>query len=330
MANLQQERHVELINGADQAFIVTSTMTAATIPAQLPHLSVFVFTIVDPLDPKRDAFTRVAQIADLTTLPQGRDAALAAVPDATNTFFLSPTCRLSYPSLDEGEAAAQAISDRVNALILSWIDFYTNFNAPSPTPDNISLPTADPAQLQALINAYTAAKEDRYAKGLAVTAADAALARAQAAYTQAQSDVTVFAPFNTTAGQLVTEAQNSSTYLAAALNAGNVFLGDASCAADPDKATFQAALNQTANQGILLAGYLADHTNFAAVLQSFFSGTLQVRQAATQTALTAAQATDITATQQYISAQATEAAALAAVLAVCPDFLSTSVCTVPG
>lgn len=326
MANLQQERHVEYVSGTAQAFVVTSTMTAATIPTQLPHLYVFTLTIVDPLDPKKDLFTRVARIADLTTLPLGRDAALAAAA----TEFLSQTCRLSYPTLEEGEAAAQTIQDRCNALITSWINFNAQFNAPTPTPANITLPTTDPSQLQALVNVYKTAKEDRYDKGLAKTAADSALTAAQAAFTQTQADVTAFTPFVSDATQLTTQMQAAATDLSTLQTAGTTFLGLASCAVTGDKTTFQNALNVAANAGILLASYVTGHMNHAATLQSFLSGTLQPRLSAAQSALTTAQATDITATQQYVSAQATEAAALAAVQAICPDFMATSVCTVPG
>jgi hypothetical protein len=327
MAELQQERHVAYVDGTVQNFVITNTMISASIPTELPHLYVFVFTIVDPLDPKKDTLTRVAQLADLTTLPLGRDAALALIPQGT--LFLSPTCTVTYNALDEAEAAADTFQSRCSALVTSWIDFNANFNAPTPTPAIIVLPTTDPSQLQALVNAYTTAKENRYDLGLAKTAADQALTAAQAAYTQAQGDVTALTPLLTTQALLVVEATNSLNFLTTLQGAGTAFLTAASCADAGDKTTFQNALNLGANQMVLLAGYSTDHSNAAAALTNFAS-TLTARLTAAQAALTTAQATDITAAQQYVSAQATEAAALAAVLAVCPDFQSTSVCTVAG
>ena len=78
MALLKQERHVELVTGANEAFVITTLMANASIPAQLPHLNVFVIAVADVDDPKQDSLARVARIADLTTLPIGRSAGIAA------------------------------------------------------------------------------------------------------------------------------------------------------------------------------------------------------------------------------------------------------------
>jgi hypothetical protein len=326
MANLQEECHVEYVSGTLERYVITTTLTAATIPTELPHRFIFVYKIVDRADPKRDALARVARISDLTTLPLGRNAGL----DSSTGEYLSTTSTLTYPTLDEAIAAKKAVTDRCNSLITEWINFSTNFNAPSPNPANIMLPSPDPSQKQQLISAYKAAKENRYALGLARQAAAQALVQAESAFTGAQAAVNDFTAFVQTANQVVTEAQNSLAFLRAVDAAGTTFLIAAGCAPADAQSTFQNALNQATNQQALLAGYTADHSTFAAALQSYLAGTLQPQLIAAQAALAAAQANDITAAQQYASAQQTEQAALGAVLAICPDFQASAICLIPG
>jgi hypothetical protein len=326
MATLQQERHVEYVSSQFEQYVITSRMTAAAIPAELPHLFVFVYSIVDTSDPKRDALARVARISDLTTLPLGRNAALSA----RSAEYLSTTSTLTYPTLDEAIAAEKTIIDRCNALITDWISFNTSFNAPSPTPANIQLPSPDPSQKQQLIAAYKAAKENRYALGLARQAAAQTLASAQAAFTAAQGAVTDFTAFVATANLLTGEAQSALNFLSTVTSAGTTFLIAAGCVASDVQSTFQTSINQAQNQQTLLAGYGGDHATFAASLQTYQTGTLQPRLAAAQAALTAAQAGDTTAAQNLASAQQLEQIALAAVRAICPDFQATAICQVPG
>lgn len=329
MAILRQERHSEYASGVEELFVITSTMTSATIPAQLPHLFVFVLKIVTRDDPKDDTLARVARIADLTTLPQGRAAGLASAP-GTGVEYLATSCRVTYPTLNEALDAKTAIKDRVNALINDWINFQANFNAPDPTPDNITLPTVDPSQVQALIAAYRAAKQDRYNKGLAKTAADDTLTLANTNYTNASSAVSATQGFVTQATTVSTEMTTAAAAFSSLKTAGDTFLAAAGCAAPVDQANFQAALGVAATQIIANTGYLADAAALASGLSSYVNGTLIPAKTAAATALTTAQAAQITAAQQYTAAQATETAALNAVLAVCPDFDSTTVCTVPG
>ena len=81
MAQFEQERHVELAPGGTQTFFITNRMISANIPVELPHVSVFVLTVVDAADATQDTLSRVATLADLTLVPIGRDAGIAA-PDA--------------------------------------------------------------------------------------------------------------------------------------------------------------------------------------------------------------------------------------------------------
>lgn len=316
--SFSQERHVELVAGAAEAFVVTSLAVSASIPADVPHLNVFVMTVVDVTDPKQDVLARVAQIADLSTIPQGRDAGLDA-PGPDGIQFLSATCVLSYGTLETALDGAQAVRDRVSALVVDWQNFRTNFNAPTPTPAIYVFPLVSVSQKAALIQTYKTAKQDRYQKQIDKTAADATLARANTDYTYKQGLVTgMDAAFAAAQTNQTEVAAMSAAYLALD-NAGVTFLATAGCAAAPDKAAFQTALNVAAVQLATFAGYVTDAVTLSSIVAGYRSGRFSESGTAATTLATAQ--TDQTAKAQLVtSALATEAAALAAVIAVCPDF----------
>jgi len=334
MAILSQERHVLYVTGTLQNFVITSTMTSAVFPTELPHLFVFVMSLVSRNDPKDDTLARVARIADLTTLPLGRVAALAS-NSGTGFEYLEPTAVTKYTTLTEAISAQTAIKDRVNALITDWITFNADFNAPDPTPENITLPTVDPSQKDALIAAYKAAKEDRYDKGLVAVDAAAEQTDAQTLYTSLQADVTTIAGLQTTATQLLSDFSTAQLDYQTLYNAGTVYIAAAStsaCAATFAAATttFQAAVSYAlGTKDPILTSQLATFTAFVSSIGTFYSAKSASSTAAaadvqsTTTANTVAQ-------QDYADALVTEAAALAAVQAICPDFLGSSICNVPG
>lgn len=325
MATLSQERHVELVSGASEAFVVTSLMVSATIPAQLPHLNVFVMSVADVDDPKQDTLARVARIADLTTIPIGRDAGIAA-PSANGMEYLSASSTNVYDTLETANDAATAIRDRVNALMNAWIDFRTNFQAEDPSPAVYSLPYGNTDQATQLIEAYKVAKQDRYQKQLAKTEADAALTRAQTDYTEKQGITASLSAIVTAATVNQGEMQALINGLVPLISASNTFYAAASSTppSSGEKTTFQAAITAATAVQTTSTGYVGDATALTGLITAY--QTARGTDATTSaSALTSAQANQITKAQQLISAQSTEAAALAAVLAVCPDFEKNSI-----
>lgn len=326
MAVLEQERHVELVPGAAQSFVVTNELVSAVIPDQLPHLNTFVILVADPADPTQDTLTRVANIADLSLVPIGRDAGIAA-PGPNGIEFLSQTSTSRYDTLETANDAATAFQDRVNALIEGWITFRTEFNAPDPTPALYTLPRVDPSQLTALINAYAAAKQAGYTQLQVKTAADATFTAAQADYTYKSGLVPGVATILTSVTKVQGELATVITQFGTLLAAGNVF-----AAANPGGvgiATFNAALSIATAQQAAMPGYNAD----AATAIANITGYQTARQndvTTSATNLATAQSNQITQAQALIAANALTAAALAAVLAVCPDFDPTTIPYVPG
>jgi len=309
-------------------------MISAVFPTELPHLFVFVLTLVTRNDPKDDSLARVARIADLTTLPIGREAALAS-STGTGIEYLEPTAVTKYTTLTEAIDAQTAIKDRVNALINDWISFNATFNAPDPTPDNITLPTVDLSQKDALIAAYKLAKETRYTDGLLAATAATDLSDAQSLYTLLQADVTTIAGLQTTATQLLADFSNAQIAYETLYNAGTVYIAAASsssCASTFAAATttFQAAVSYA--QGTydpILTAQLAIFTTFVGSIASFYSAKSASSTAAAADVQSKTTANTV-AQQTYADDLVTEAAALAAVVAICPDFLASSVCTVSG
>jgi hypothetical protein len=324
MANLQQERHIELVSGTEERFVITSRMTGALVPAELPHLNVFVIKATDRSDAKHDALARVARLSDLSLLPVGRDRALPASGE-----YLAAGMTLGYATLTEALLAQTAIKDRVNQLIQDWMSFTTRFNAPDPTPANFVLPTSAPMQKAALISAYKAAKQDRYQKQLGKEAADDALGRAHAAFTYVQDLVGAAEALVPKA--VATQAAFADTrFVYDNLHgAGATFSAAAGCAAAADRNSFQAALNTAANESIVIQGHVVGVGTLIAALTALRDAKATERDTASAE-VSAATVDQLTKAQALASALALEAAALQAVRAVCPDFDPTSVCLVSG
>jgi hypothetical protein len=323
MATLEQTRHIELVSGTSQRFVVTSLMTGAVIPGQLPHLGVFVQRIITRGDPLDDTFQRVARIADLSELPFGRDEGLDSAP-GVNIDYLSSTVILSYPTLDEAKAAATAVADRVNALVTSWVDFKTNFEAPIISPIVYTFPSGGDTAVDLLISVYKVAKQDRYQKNLLKLESDAALTRATTDYNYKRAREVELDAMVAKGIIAENDMDGAASFHAALLAAGATFLAAAGAAPALDQATFQTALNVATNETSILASYVVDVSTLTGLINGYDAARV-VEVAASSTALAAAQADQITKAQALLTAQASEAAALAEVLAVCPDFEKNSI-----
>lgn len=316
MATFDQTRHVELVAGGDQAFIIENEMKAAAIPSELPHLSVFLVNVIDVLDPKQDTLARVATLADLTLVPIGRAAGIAA-PSGDGIQFLSAEWTAVYDTLETALDAAKAFRDRVNKLVVDWQAFSTQFNAPSPTPAVYTFPAADTSPKTTLINAYKVAKQDRYQKQIAKDASDAALAAAQADNTYKQGLFSGMVPIAAAATTNQSELSQVIGFLATLQAAGTTFAG-----ANPSGtgiATFQAALTLSATQAAQAVAFAADAGTLLGLVGTY-QNARQGDASAAAAALTAATADQIAKAQALTAAIALENAALSAVLVVCPDF----------
>ena len=283
--SLIQTREAEFINATLSRYDVISSIDPLTL-GELRNPNVFVMKVADRINAKADVFQRVARIADLTTLPQGRAAGLAANPVGVNFEYLTPLVFLAYQDLATAKAGAQAIQDRVGALITQWVDYNTAFAASSVA---ILLPAAALSLQNALIQSYSLAKKarraaqtDRDNKLLAKTNAETALTTATSGY----NAVTAFSTFK------------------AAGDAALPYVSATGTAPTPYD-IFQAAL-AVAAAAILVVG-----------------STFNISTATT--AVNLATTAYTTALRVYLDAVAAETAALNALLAVLPDFDPTTV-----
>lgn len=78
---------------------------------------VFVFRTDD------DAFNRIATIGDMTTLPAGKAAAVAAGAD----YYRLPDVTRSFASLSAADNAATGISQRIQLLVVEYDAAVTSF-----------------------------------------------------------------------------------------------------------------------------------------------------------------------------------------------------------
>jgi len=298
-------------------------MTGAIIPGQLPHLGVFVMRIITRDDPQDDTFQRVARIADLSELPLGRDEGLDS-DDGVDIDYLASIVVLNYDTLSEAKLAYVAIKDRVNALVTDWVDYMLNFDAPIISPEIFTLPDVDDSQFEVLAATYKIAKQDRYQKNLLKLEADAVLTRATADYNYKRAREVELDSM--VAKGIIVDADMSaaSSFHAALLSEGTTFLAAAACAAAGDKADFQDALNTGTNETSILAAYDVDVATLTGLINGYDAARV-VEVAAASAALATAQADQIAKAQAYTTAQTTETTALAAVIAVCPDFEKNSI-----
>lgn len=326
MAVFEQERHVELVSGASEAFVITNRMVSAIIPVELPHLNVFVIAVANVGDPTQDTLARVAMLADLSTLPIGRDPGIAS-PGPNGIEYLSDSSTVSYPDLETANDAATAFQDRVNALIQDWITFRTQFNAPDPMPALYTFPSVDQSQLTILINAYAVAKQAGYVQLQVSNAATSTLLAAQADYSYKQNLVAAMSAIVADTTKVRNEFTTTVTQFGTLLIAGNTFYG--ANLSGTGAAAFASALGLATAQQTAMPGYLTDAQT--AVTDSTAYQIARTNDAtASSVALTAAQSDQTLQAQLLASANATTATALAAVYAVCPDFDPTTIPYVPG
>lgn len=322
-ANLDQVRQTEFVDALISRFDVTSTLTA---PGPLPHTYVFVMKVNDRINAKADVLSRVSRITDLTTLPQGRDAALLANPVGVGFEFITPTVMVSYPDLATAKSGAQAIKDRVNNLIAQWTDYSAQFQA---NPEHIPLPTSDLLAKNALIATYSLAKKTRRASQDARDVAKTALDTANTSLTDISAQVNQIQKFYqdlTTLDGAVTrtaEMQNAATAFQVLATASGVALPNIPAGGAYN--TFAAAIAQAnldiaaANQGV------TNHGTYATSIQTYLTSRQAAKTAATNLVNTATTAYT-QALQNFTNATAAEAAALSAVLKVAPDFDPTTIC----
>jgi hypothetical protein len=304
-----------------------------TVKGDLLYPNIFVFQILDPLDTTRDTFVRVGTPYDLENIPLTRVAAIAA----SQEYFLSSTLQRRYSDLNTAVQAKDAVRSRIDNCVQAWQTYSTDFSGT----DTNYHPTAEATYEQQLKDDYVDARDARVAADEVVAAADIALVLAQDAVDDAVAVSTIYR------NDLTFTEQSYVIYWAHYYAAENAFAVNMA-------ARFAAfKIQYTSLSGNLYkssSGYgdsydtwlgqlqimevaLTDRTNVAgdgAALESAFGnfhasiGGLYTTQQGVIATANVTVATAVTTKKEaeasLASAQLAEDAALAAVLAVCPDF----------
>lgn len=152
--------------------------------------SIFVYRVVDPVDPKQDEFLRVANVADMTALPTAR-------PVAVNQVYRRASASLSYDSIVTAAAAKPLLFQRIDNLVADWRKYaYEFLGLQSPAlhpPPSSNVEVVDVPLLEGIVEQrkadYEAASAAYDAAAAAATEAQEALEEAQTAHTVATADL---------------------------------------------------------------------------------------------------------------------------------------------
>lgn len=174
------------ITDSDTGLKYQITTTVVT-EGELPDVFLFVYDIVQVVDPKQDAFVRVGNPYDLENVIAGRDAAIAAGATRyrTNMFVVR------YTDLELAVQAKQAVAQRIDTAVNTWYTFKEQFRSLDPPPLD-PRPTTDEEYLQTLTTAYKDAIAARQAAEAGVVTSTEAIKDAEAAAAAAAQIVAIY------------------------------------------------------------------------------------------------------------------------------------------
>jgi hypothetical protein len=308
---------------------------------ELLHPNLFVYQILDVLDATRDSFVRVGNPYDLENIYQTRAEAIANA----QVYYLSASLQRRYSDLNTAVQAKDAVRSRIDNSVQAWHTYLTEFSGT----DTFYHPTAEAAYEQQLKDDYAAARDARIEAEAAVVAADAAIVLAEAAVANA---ITIRDIYRT---DLNFTEQSYEIYWKLYYAAVGTFYTDMVNRFNEYKAEFLEITSETyISTGIIpglttgeaawldslqemeanIATMSSKSSNGAALDPAFGNfhvavGGLYASQQSVIVTLNVAAANAVTAKKEaeasLASAQTAEDAALAAAVAVCPDFDPASV-----
>jgi len=314
--------------------------TAITAKGELPQEAVFVFTIVSETDPAGDVFNRVGSPTDLRSLKISR--ALAITAGATE--YLSPTFTVSYPLLEVAIAAKATVASRINEAINTWVSYRNQFEDDGTVPQ--VFPTVSASYEQGLKDTYTDAKAYRVTKETAASAAAAALTLATTEAANAAALVVIYTtqtdfctkdrinawvPLKAKIGTSITIFQQQLSYEKSTFM---LLAGIPGSWPPPSPGTLPANLLALYNEIVAISNEIDSYNNvgapLATTLDTDFTAFCSTASINKVSAVTSKAAKDLAvsnsatakeeADAELASAVIAEAAALAAVKAVCADY----------
>jgi len=324
MANTQvtQIREAVAVSGTAKYRIITT----CTLKGTLQDTHIFLLAITQPTDPKNDTFVRVIEIADVDAYGIDRDQAIAD----GDGFWRSNNVSLIYDDIETANAAWKELSSRINLLVETYDAFLLEFSTPD-SGNVIIYPTIDESGKTALKNAYYAANDT-------LVAAQAALDAHSCDLIETNIDITEerLAEANADLNSYVAIQAQASAALSAygsiygTLNTNNNTvrsLNTASSATDGEKDLIRVPLDSSDSYLTQFSAQNESCNQLVAVGVAGVTSGLQARvQSLTQSKNTYFSQLNKCRTEEaklqaaLASAKTIQEEALAAAVAVCPDF----------
>lgn len=321
---VNQTRKAIIVEGTSKYSITTTCTVAGTI--QDTHI--FLLDIITDTDPKDDILNRVIEIADLTTYPTDRDLAVAQNTGA----WRSTSVTLIYDDVATANAAWKEFSSRINTLVKNTDVYYTEFETLTegqlityPTADE-SAQTAVKAAYAATIPVLTAAQDAFTEQTTECVQLDRDLAAIESQLSTANADTAIYVSIQAS----LTAITASDNFNYGTLVTNQILLrteNGSSAATSTQKANIETVLvsndaalvqfsTQNAAQATLLTG------NVAAAVSTTQARVISLTQQK-NTTLVELNNCHIESSKlqaQVIAAINAQEVALAAVVAICPDF----------
>jgi len=321
---VNQTRKAVIVEGTSKYSITTTCTVAGT----LQDTHIFLLDIITDTDPKDDILNRVIEIADLTTYPTDRDLAVAQNTGA----WRSSSVTLIYSDVATANAAWKEFSNRINTLVKNTDVYYIEFETITEG-QLITYPTADESAQTAVKAAYaatlptlTAAQEALTEHAAECVQLDKDLASIESQLATANADTTTYVSIQAS----LTAITASDNFNYGTLVTNQILLrteSGSSEATTAQKASIETILisndaalvqfsTQNAAQATLLTGSVA-----AAVSTAQARVTSLTQQKNTKLVeLNNCHIESSKLQAQVITAISATEVALAAVVAICPDF----------
>jgi hypothetical protein len=322
---ITQSRQPVLIDEGTKYQVSATCTFAGTLP------SVYIFTrqVVQEADPKNDVFLRVASVTDFTDFGTDRQA---AITNGTFTYRAVSFVQ-NYDNVTTATDAWAELSARIGTLVADYDVYITDFLTPVDGAITI-YPTVDESTKTALIETYvesvsavSAAEQARDTENISCQALLLELQTKQQQLLEATADINTISPIVAATNVLSPSYVNYQASINAN-NASAIIATAVSSATAPEKAAITAPLNVITTQLAAMFGSNTSLEDDVRIPLLGFLGTLQSRAAGYQADVTALQVeynecmVEMASLQAAVDqARAQRDANLAAVRAVCPDYV---------
>jgi len=288
----------------------------------------FLLTITTPEDPKDDVLFRVIEVADVPEYLTNRDDAIAAGV----SLWRAAAVTLQFEDIETANAAWKEVESRISTLVDQTDAFDEEFSTAAGG-DITVYPTVDLSEKNALISAYedtaqpiTEAEDERNAKQLKCTQLDSDLAVVADRLTEAETDLALYLRIQAEVGNvnIALPAINPVIASANAQARAEVNLSAASAleksSIEVQHAAIDAQITLFTVQNTALNSTQTGPINSAvATLQNRVTSLVTDRSSITTQTLVCN--SEVAALQAVVNtARTARETALAAVIAVCPEF----------